>query len=98
MIPFWFHPYALACGNTVVLKPSERVPLTIGKVFEMIDTCSFRQGLSTCERRSRHRERHSDHTAVRGQLRRVEATAKQVYVRAAAGKRAQCQGGAKNRL
>ena len=26
MIPFWFLPYAIACGNTFVLKPSERVP------------------------------------------------------------------------
>ena len=26
MIPFWFLPYAIACGNTLVLKPSERVP------------------------------------------------------------------------
>src|ERR1700752_2374166 len=29
MIPFWFLPYAIACGNTFVLKPSERVPLTM---------------------------------------------------------------------
>ena len=28
MIPFWFLPYAIACGNTFILKPSERVPLT----------------------------------------------------------------------
>ncbi len=28
MIPFWFLPYALACGNTFILKPSERVPLS----------------------------------------------------------------------
>jgi malonate-semialdehyde dehydrogenase (acetylating)/methylmalonate-semialdehyde dehydrogenase len=33
MIPFWFLPYAIAAGNTVVLKPSERVPLTMQKVF-----------------------------------------------------------------
>ena len=29
MIPFWFLPYAIATGNTLVLKPSERVPLTM---------------------------------------------------------------------
>src|SRR6266576_400794 len=29
MIPFWFLPYAIACGNTFILKPSERVPLTM---------------------------------------------------------------------
>ena len=28
MIPLWFLPYAIACGNTFILKPSERVPLT----------------------------------------------------------------------
>ena len=33
MIAFWFLPYALACGNTVIVKPSERVPLTMQKVF-----------------------------------------------------------------
>src|SRR6266567_1801237 len=32
MIPFWFLPYAIACGNTFILKPSERVPLTIPKL------------------------------------------------------------------
>jgi malonate-semialdehyde dehydrogenase (acetylating)/methylmalonate-semialdehyde dehydrogenase len=33
MIPFWFLPYALACGNTYVVKPSERVPMTLQRVF-----------------------------------------------------------------
>ena len=28
MVPFWFLPFAIACGNTFVLKPSEQVPLT----------------------------------------------------------------------
>jgi malonate-semialdehyde dehydrogenase (acetylating)/methylmalonate-semialdehyde dehydrogenase len=35
MIPFWFLPYAIATGNTFVLKPSERVPLTMMRVFEL---------------------------------------------------------------
>ena len=35
MIPFWFLPYALACGNTVVVKPFERTPLTMQKVFHL---------------------------------------------------------------
>ena len=34
MIPFWFMPYALACGNTYIVKPSERVPLTMQRVAE----------------------------------------------------------------
>src|SRR5882672_7144452 len=37
MIPFWFLPYAIACGNTLVLKPSERVPLTMRRVMELLE-------------------------------------------------------------
>jgi malonate-semialdehyde dehydrogenase (acetylating)/methylmalonate-semialdehyde dehydrogenase len=36
MVPFWFFPYALAAGNTFILKPSERVPLTMQVVTELI--------------------------------------------------------------
>ena len=32
MIPFWFMPYAVACGNTYVIKPSEQVPLTQNRI------------------------------------------------------------------
>ena len=37
MVPFWFLPFAIACGNTFVLKPSEQVPLTQELVFNLID-------------------------------------------------------------
>ena len=37
MVPFWFLPFAIACGNTVVLKPSEQVPMTQQMVFGVID-------------------------------------------------------------
>jgi len=37
MIPFWFFPYAVASGNTVVIKPSERVPLTMQIVARLIE-------------------------------------------------------------
>ncbi len=37
MIPFWFLPYAIATGNTFILKPSERVPLTMVRVFELLE-------------------------------------------------------------
>ena len=47
MIPFWFLPYAIACGNTVVLKPSERVPLTMQKVMELIDPSRCPRAWST---------------------------------------------------
>ena len=36
MVPFWFLPFAIGCGNTFVLKPSEQVPLTQNRVFEML--------------------------------------------------------------
>jgi malonate-semialdehyde dehydrogenase (acetylating)/methylmalonate-semialdehyde dehydrogenase len=38
MIPFWFMPYALACGNTYIVKPSEKVPLTMQRIFELLDS------------------------------------------------------------
>jgi malonate-semialdehyde dehydrogenase (acetylating)/methylmalonate-semialdehyde dehydrogenase len=37
MVPFWFLPFSIACGNTFVLKPSEQVPLTQELVFNLID-------------------------------------------------------------
>ncbi len=37
MISFWFMPYAIACGNTFILKPSEKAPTTMQRVFELID-------------------------------------------------------------
>ena len=42
MIPFWFLPYAIACGNTFILKPSERVPLTLQRVFELMERWAAR--------------------------------------------------------
>src|SRR5690348_1785534 len=36
MVPFWFLPFAIACGNTFVLKPSEQVPLTQELVFTLM--------------------------------------------------------------
>jgi malonate-semialdehyde dehydrogenase (acetylating) / methylmalonate-semialdehyde dehydrogenase len=36
MIPLWFLPYAIACGNTFILKPSERVPLTARRLIELL--------------------------------------------------------------
>src|ERR1700730_10244350 len=36
MIPLWFLPYAIACGNTFILKPSERVPLTACALMRLL--------------------------------------------------------------
>ena len=45
MIAFWFLPYSLACGNTVIVKPSERVPLTMQKVFALLDRLKLPEGV-----------------------------------------------------
>ncbi len=45
MIPFWFLPYAIATGNTLVLKPSERVPLTMRYAFELLDKTGIPKGV-----------------------------------------------------
>lgn len=45
MVPFWFIPYALACGNTYVLKPSELVPCTMQLVAELMDDVGFPPGV-----------------------------------------------------
>jgi malonate-semialdehyde dehydrogenase (acetylating)/methylmalonate-semialdehyde dehydrogenase len=37
MVPFWFLPFAVATGNTFILKPSEQVPLTQTRVFELLE-------------------------------------------------------------
>src|ERR1700728_296313 len=45
MIPLWFLPYAIACGNTFILKPSERVPLTARRLFELMDQTGLPPGV-----------------------------------------------------
>ena len=45
MVPFWFLPYAIATGNTFVLKPSEQVPLTMRRIAECIDQAGLPPGV-----------------------------------------------------
>ena len=45
MVPFWFLPYALATGNTYVLKPSEQVPMTMQIICEYIDQIGLPPGV-----------------------------------------------------
>ena len=45
MAPFWFIPYALATGNTFVLKPSEQVPMTMALITEYIDRTGLPAGV-----------------------------------------------------
>lgn len=99
MIPFWFLPYALACGNTYIVKPSERVPLTMQLVFTLIEQAGFPAGVVNLVNGGKQAvDALLDHPQVRA-ISFVGSTsvARYVYSRATAnGKRAQCQGGAKN--
>ncbi len=99
MIPFWFFPYAIACGNTCIIKPSEKVPLTMQKVFALIDKIGLPPGVINLVNGAKETvDAILDHPNIKA-ISFVGSTpvAKYVYSRAAAnGKRAQCQGGAKN--
>ncbi len=101
MIPFWFLPYAIACGNTFVLKPSEKVPLTAQYVFEIMEELKLPRGVINLVHGTNHAvEALLKHPEVRAiSFVGSSAVAKQVYATAAAhGKRVQCQGGAKNHV
>ena len=101
MIPFWFLPYAIATGNTFLLKPSERVPLTMMRVFELLEQIGLPKGVVSLVNGGKEVvDAILDHPKVRA-ISFVGSTpiARYVYARAAAtGKRAQCQGGAKNHV
>jgi malonate-semialdehyde dehydrogenase (acetylating) / methylmalonate-semialdehyde dehydrogenase len=45
MVPLWMYPVALACGNTFVLKPSEKVPLTAIKVVQLLEKAGLPKGV-----------------------------------------------------
>ena len=101
MVPFWFLPFAIACGNTFVLKPSEQVPLTQTLAFEILDGLDLPPGVVNLVNGSRE--------VVEGILEHpgIDAVsfvgsapvARIVYERAAAtGKRVQALGGAKNHM
>ncbi|MBZ5622567.1 MAG: CoA-acylating methylmalonate-semialdehyde dehydrogenase [Acidobacteriia bacterium] len=101
MVPMWMHPFAIACGNTFVLKPSEKVPLTPTRAVELLHDAGLPPGVMNLI--------HGGKEAVDALLRHplVKAVsfvgstpvAKYIYATAAAqGKRVQALGGAKNHL
>ncbi len=99
MIPFWFLPYALATGNTVIVKPSEKVPLTMTKVFELFEQLDLPPGVVNMVNGGKETvDAILDHPAIRAiSFVGSTAVAKYIYSRGAAnGKRVQAQGGAKN--
>jgi malonate-semialdehyde dehydrogenase (acetylating)/methylmalonate-semialdehyde dehydrogenase len=99
MIPLWFLPYAIACGNCFLLKPSEQTPMTSTRLVELLDETGLPKGVVQLVHGGKQAvEALLDHPLVQAvSFVGSTATARLVYRRAtAAGKRAQCQGGAKN--
>jgi malonate-semialdehyde dehydrogenase (acetylating)/methylmalonate-semialdehyde dehydrogenase len=101
MVPFWFLPFAIACGNTFVLKPSEQVPLTQQIAFEELHALGLPPGVVNLVNGSREVvEGILDHPGIDAVSFVGSApVARLVYERAArAGKRVQALGGAKNHM
>jgi malonate-semialdehyde dehydrogenase (acetylating)/methylmalonate-semialdehyde dehydrogenase len=101
MVPMWMIPFAIACGNTFILKPSEKVPLTPTRCAEFLMEAGVPEGVFQIV--------HGDKAAVDALLHHpaVKAVsfvgstpiAKYIYTTSAAqGKRVQALGGAKNHL
>ncbi len=101
MVPMWMFPFAIACGNTFILKPSEKVPMTPTRTAELAARGRLPAGVFNLL--------HGDKVSVDALLRHplVRAisfvgsspVAKYVYQTSAAeGKRVQALGGAKNHL
>jgi len=99
MVAWWFLPYALVSGNTYVVKPSEQVPMTLTKVFEIIDEVGFPEGVVNMVHGSKNVVNAMlDHPDIEG-ISSVGSTptARYIYQRCGeTGKRVQALGGAKN--
>src|SRR5260370_5294601 len=94
MIPLWFWPYAIDCGNTFILKPSEKVPITMQKIFRLLEKTGLPRGVVNLVNGAKETvDALLDHPTIRA-VSFVGSTpvAKYVYSRAtASGKPAQCQ-------
>jgi len=101
MVPLWMWPMAVACGNTFVLKASEKVPMCAVREVELAHEAGLPAGVLNVVSGGPavvdHLIGHDDVKAV--SFVGSSKVAKHVYETAsAAGKRAQCMGGAKNHM
>ncbi|WP_394173747.1 CoA-acylating methylmalonate-semialdehyde dehydrogenase [Guptibacillus hwajinpoensis] len=99
MVPHWMFPLAIACGNTFVLKPSERTPILANRIAELLTEAGLPNGVFNIV--------HGAHEVVNGLIEHEEVkaisfvgsqpVAKYVYEQSASrGKRVQALSGAKN--
>jgi malonate-semialdehyde dehydrogenase (acetylating)/methylmalonate-semialdehyde dehydrogenase len=99
MVPMWFLPHAIACGNTFVVKPSERVPLSQQIIFELLHECGLPEGVVNMVHGSKDAvDAILDHPGIAGvSFVGSSPVAHYIYKRSAEkGKRVQALGGAKN--
>ena len=99
MVPMWFLPHAVACGNTVIVKPSERVPLSQVHMFELMHEAGFPEGVVNLVHGAKDTvDAILDHPGIAGvSFVGSSPVAHYIYRRAAEkGKRVQALGGAKN--
>ena len=101
MIPFWYLPYAIALGDTFIVKPSEQTPLTMTRIFEIIDEVGFPKGvLSLLHGDKETVDAVLEHPDIAG-ICSVTSTPTAEYIYEKCGqykKRPLCQAGAKNYL
>jgi len=101
MVPMWMFPLAIACGNTFILKPSEKVPLTALRLAELFASAGLPPGVFNVVHGGREVvDALCTHPGVAAvSFVGSSAVAKHVYTLASAhGKRCQAAGGAKNVL
>ncbi len=101
MIPFWFFPYAIACGNTYIVKPSEKVPGTMTRIFELFEDVGLPKGVLNLVHGGKETVDAILSSDVVKAVSFVGSTnvARYVYTKGTEhGKRVQAQGGAKNSL
>jgi malonate-semialdehyde dehydrogenase (acetylating)/methylmalonate-semialdehyde dehydrogenase len=101
MVPLWMYPIAIACGNTFVLKPSEKVPLSAVLIGKLLQDTGLPEGVFNIV----HGDKEAVDTLLTHPLVKAisfvgsTAVAKYVYETGIAnGKRVQSAGGAKNHL
>ncbi len=101
MVPMWMFPFAIACGNTFILKPSEKVPLTPTRTAELLEQAGVPAGVYNVI----HGDKIAVDALIANPLIRAisfvgsSPVAKHVYETSAKhGKRVQALGGAKNHL
>jgi len=99
MVPLWFLPTAIACGNTFILKPSPQTPISAGLLYEVLHDLDLPEGVVNLIQGGKEASMAvMEHPGIKG-VSFVGSTpvAKLVYETCTKhGKRVQAQGGAKN--